>query len=76
MKLVLLSLIFAIGAGACASPETKRARGAGAGADVGNRGKVVQMHEGSNPFYKTPQIITAEHAPLESASHADRLSRR
>ena len=34
----------------CASPETTRTRGGGPGADVGNRAKVVQMHEGSRPF--------------------------
>jgi len=76
MKLVLIALALAFAAGACASPETKRARGQGAGADIGNRGQVLEMHEGSNPFYKTPQIIAAEHAPVESARQADRLSRR
>lgn len=61
---------------ACASPETTRTRGGGPGADVGNRGKVVEMHEGSQPFWKTPQIISAKHPPLESARQADQLSRR
>ena len=60
---------------ACTSPEAGRLRGGGPGADVGNRGKVVEMHEGSLPFWKTPKIITAKHPPLEPASQADRLSR-
>jgi hypothetical protein len=60
----------------CASPETARTRGGGAGADVGNRGKIVQMHEGSKPFEKTPRIISTKHPPLASASQADELSRR
>lgn len=42
---------------ACASPEATRSRAGGPGADVGNRRKIVQMHEGSKPFHETPQII-------------------
>jgi hypothetical protein len=61
---------------ACASPETTRTRGGGPGADVGNRGKVVEMHEGSQPFWKTPKIIPAKHPPLDPANQADALSRR
>ena len=60
----------------CASPETTRSRGGGRGADLGNRGKIVQMHEGSKPFEKTPKIISAQHPPLAPASQADQLSRR
>jgi hypothetical protein len=60
----------------CASPETTRTRGGGLGADVGNRGKVVKMHEGSQPFWKTPKIIPAKHPPLDPANQADKLSRR
>ena len=60
----------------CASPETTRTRGGGPGADVGNRGKYVEMHEGSQPFWKTPKIIPAKHPPLEPANQADELSRR
>jgi hypothetical protein len=61
---------------ACESPETMRTRGGGPGADVGNRTKVVDMHQGSQPFWKTPQIISAKHPPLESARQADELSRK
>jgi len=53
-----------------------RSRGGGPGADVGNRGKVVEMHEGSQPFWKTPKIIPAKHPPLGPASQADELSRQ
>ena len=61
---------------ACASPETTRTRGGGPGADVGNRNKFVQMHEGSRPFERTPKLIPAKHPPLNPASQADELSRK
>ena len=60
----------------CASPETGRTRGGGPGADMGNRNKFVEMHEGSQPFWKTPKIIPAKHPPLGPASQADERSRR
>jgi hypothetical protein len=59
---------------ACASPETGRVRG-GPGADTGNRTKFVRMHEGADPFYKTPKLIRAQNPPLTSARQADQLSR-
>jgi hypothetical protein len=59
----------------CESPEVTRSRG-GRGADVGNRSHTVEMHEGSQPFWETPERISSEHAPLESARQADELSRR
>jgi hypothetical protein len=61
---------------ACASPETTRTRGGGPGADMGNRTKSVQMHEGSRPFENTPKIIPTKHPPLGPASQANDLSRR
>jgi hypothetical protein len=60
----------------CTSPEATRTRGGGPGADPGNRGKIVQMHEGAKPFEKTPKIIPTKHPPLDSAHQADQLSRR
>ena len=72
MILLTTLLLYLVG---CASPETTRMRG-GPGADVGNRGKVVEMHEGSQPFWKTPKIIPAKHPPLDPANQADELSRR
>jgi hypothetical protein len=60
---------------ACTSPETSRSRGGGQGADVGNRTKFVRMHEGADPFHKTPKLIRSQSPPLASARHADTLSR-
>lgn len=57
-------------ASACASPEAARTRGAGPGADVGNRPARVEMHEGSDQFWKTPDLIPAEHGPLDPARQA------
>jgi hypothetical protein len=73
--LAMLLIVFTTLAGGV-SPEPTRTRGGGPGADVGNRTKVVEMHEGSRPFEKTPQIIDAEHPPLETARQADQLSRK
>ena len=63
----------AIAAG-CVSPESTRVRG-GRGADVGNRPSVAEMHDGAEPFWKTPRLVTS-HPPLESARQAERLSRQ
>jgi hypothetical protein len=61
-------------AAGCVSPESTRVRG-GRGADVGNRPSVAEMHDGSEPFWKTPRLETS-HPPLESARQAERLSRQ
>jgi hypothetical protein len=62
---------------ACASPEATRAAGGGPGADIGNRGAQVQMHEGSRPYWDTPNLIADFGAPnLEPARQAQRLSLR
>jgi hypothetical protein len=63
-----------LAAAGCASPEATRARG-GRGADVGNRPPIEEMHYGSEPFWKTPERITVNHPPLESARQAEQLSR-
>ena len=70
---IFLAAVFALGA--CTSPETTRSRGGGPGADVGNRTKVLRMHEGADPFAKTPKIIPAQSPPLAGARQADQLSR-
>ena len=77
MKIALtLLLIGCVGVAGCGSPEATRTRG-GRGADVGNRPRIVEMHEGSRPFWKTPDRIGAvEHPPLEPAQQADKLSRQ
>ena len=59
----------------CASPEAGRTRGGGPGADMGNRTKVMKMHEGADPFYKTPKLISSKHPPLTAARQAEDLSR-
>jgi len=69
---LILFLAFLFTLSACASPETARTRGGGSGADVGNRTKIVQMHEGSKPFYKTPQIIPKQPTSQAAARQASR----
>jgi hypothetical protein len=77
MKRAYLALVIACACvGGCASPEVTRTRGGGRGADVGNRGQAVEMHEGSRPFWKTPDRIAVEHPSLAPARQADGLSRR
>jgi len=71
--IIFLAVLCALAA--CTSPETGRSRGGGQGADVGNRTKFVRMHEGADPFYKTPKLIPSQSPPLASARHADQLSR-
>ena len=73
LRIVVTGFLLLLG---CTSPETTRTRGGGSGADVGNRDKLVEMHEGSQPFWKTPKIIPAKHPSLGPASQADELSRR
>jgi hypothetical protein len=70
----IIFLLVLCAVAACASPETGRLRG-GPGADTGNRTKVVRMHEGADPFYKTPNLIRGQPPPLASARQADQLSR-
>ena len=43
---------------ACESPEASRRRGVGAGADVGNHGR-VELHGGSEMYYGTPVVVSA-----------------
>jgi hypothetical protein len=39
---------------ACNSPEARRTRGGGPGADVGNHGNQLEIHGVLDPFHKTP----------------------
>jgi hypothetical protein len=59
---------------ACQSPEARRTRGGGPGADPGNRPATVKMHEGSRPYWKTPVDVPGQAVPLDAARHAQRLS--
>jgi hypothetical protein len=72
----LVGLGLALAAAACASPEATRMRAGGPGADVGNRSGDVRMHEGSEPYYRTPHLDGITGPSLEPASQARRLSRR
>lgn len=71
--LIIACLFYVAG---CASPEAGRTRGGGPGADPGNRGTVLRLHEGAKPFENTPKKIPTKHPPLESANQADQLSRK
>ena len=73
--IAIIFLVVVCAVAACTSPEAGRSRGGGQGADVGNRTKVVRMHEGADPFYKTPKLIRGQPPPLASARQADNLSR-
>jgi len=75
VRVLIAILIGCAAIAGCTSPETTRERGEGRGADVGNRPSDVKMHEGSKPFWKTPEHITVEHPPLDSALQAQQLSR-
>ncbi|TMA59523.1 MAG: hypothetical protein E6J75_03025 [Deltaproteobacteria bacterium] len=41
---------------ACVSPEATRTRGGSRGAYVGNRGPVVVIHDGAEPYWRTPRV--------------------
>jgi hypothetical protein len=41
-------------ASACSSPEARRARGGGPGADVGNHGTPLEIQGKKDPFHATP----------------------
>jgi hypothetical protein len=51
--LAAIALLLAAAAAGCTSPEATRMRAGGGGADVGNHGE-VQLHAGSDPYYRTP----------------------
>jgi hypothetical protein len=71
----MFGVLLAGATAACESPESTRTRGGGPGADVGNRPPVVKMHEGSQPFWRTPALVAGEHAPLDAAGQARQISR-
>lgn len=72
-RLLLLALAVAATLAGC-SPEASRQRGGGPGADVGNHGRIVQMHHGSLPYHDTPRKVWSG-APIDAADQAARLSR-
>lgn len=69
-------LALGVAAAACTSPEATRMRSGGPGADPGNRSGVVRIHEGAEPYWKTPRRLAERlQAPSDVARQADRLSR-
>jgi hypothetical protein len=46
----------------CQSPEARRAAG-GAGADVGNRAPIVELHGGSRMYSRTPCLLPRNECP-------------
>jgi hypothetical protein len=46
--------------GACTSPEAARTRAGGPGGDTGNHGQVVEIHEGSLPYWRTRRLLADE----------------
>ena len=57
--------------GACTSPEATRQRAGGAGADVNNRGN-VELHDGADPYWRTPTALRSPEASAVAASPASR----
>lgn len=44
----------------CTSPEARRTRGDGPGADVKNWGHPVELHAGAQPYHHTPCVTEVE----------------
>jgi hypothetical protein len=53
--LAIALLVAGLALTAC-SPEAARTRSGGPGADIGNRGPVVNMHGAQSPYYQTPRV--------------------
>lgn len=53
---IVVSLALAGLLAACGSPEATRTRAGARGADVGNRGPVVVIHDGADPYWRTPRV--------------------
>ena len=68
--LLLLTMALMPFVAACVSPEARRTRGGGPGADTQNRPAEVKMHEGSRQYWNTPVVIGVQHPPLDPAQHA------
>jgi hypothetical protein len=61
MTVLAVTSLFAV---ACSSPEATRTRGGGAGADVGNWARPVEIHAGARPYHETPCVTDVEcHGP-------------
>ena len=65
---VLAILVMLAGPVGCNSPEATRVRGGAAGGDVGNRGR-LELHAGSEIYYKTPLLIPDQARGGARAAH-------
>ena len=63
-------LLIALSTVACNSPEAARKRGVGAGADPGNRNRIVETHQGAQPYHDTPCRMTDVECPKQKPSPA------
>ena len=72
MRALAPLLVLLVGLGACTSPEATRQRAGGAGGDVGNRGNGVELHEGSQPYWRTPAALRSPNGTPIAASPASR----
>lgn len=66
----LVALLAALGA--CTSPEATRERAGGAGGDVGNRRDTVELHGGSQPYWRTPDALRSPSGTPVAASPTSR----
>jgi hypothetical protein len=64
-RLTLVAALAALMLLSACGPEAARGRGEGPGADIGNRGVVVDMHGPTNPAYQEP--IDAKAVPTAGA---------
>jgi hypothetical protein len=55
VRLAMAVALLAVAIAAC-SPEASRTRGGGPGADVGNHGSPIRLHEGSDPSFGEPLV--------------------
>jgi hypothetical protein len=61
--------------GACTSPEATRTRAGGPGADTANRGRAVEMHEGSQPYWNTRRWLSDEVTNPDGGAGAEGAAR-
>jgi hypothetical protein len=72
MRALLLALAMLAALAACTSPEATRQRAGGPGADVGNRREPIELHAGSDPYYRTPIAMPAPRGAPVAASPRSR----
>jgi hypothetical protein len=70
MRALAALALLVLAVGACTSPEATRQRAGGAGGDVGNRGDAVELHAGSQPYWRTPSALRSPRGAAVAASPA------